>query len=221
MAHEPEDYSIFLHRDGIKSSVPWRLRKHGRIGALSNKDQAELAAEFEFPPEIMKVFSKQIGFCLEQDVDTAINLVAVNRATALRRAAAALNKAATLAKRVELDISQMNALLARLEADFAANRNAAALLSAAKQQALILQDATIGLSEKIEMAIKTPGCAADMSPTDKREAWDKRRQYVVETCCHVWIDAGREATHSTGWPRAVRTSIRMAGARSPPCASRC
>ena len=102
----------------------------------------------------------------------------------------------TLAKRVEREVSQIRDLVARLESTFSTNSKDAAILLAAKERALLLREAAIGLGNKLEKAIETPGCAADMTPTDKRKVWDKRRQYVVETCCYLWIDVGKVPTYT-------------------------
>ncbi len=194
-ALQADDYSIYLPMDGIRVSAPWRLELYDNRGALSQDDLSELKSRFSLPTEILNTLSQQVGYCL--DIQSTVNLVEVNLEKAIERAATSLEEAARLAKRLEADAKKIQELISPLETSFARNEEHSAALDALQNSVNAAKNASLGLHDAIDLVIKTPGAAADMSPLDKRHVWDKRRQAVVETCCYAWLDAGRQLTFTT------------------------
>lgn len=192
---QPDDYTIYPQMDGIKVTANWRLRSYGDVGALSKEGVSTLVHRFQLLTPIVETLSQQLGYCL--DTASRVHLVAVNRATSIKRANAPLEKAARLAKRIEADIKNLNRALEKLTVDFAHSQEDANLLVSAKRQASASFNASTGLHDAIDLVIQTPGAAADMSPRNKTGVRDKRRQVIVETCCYAWRDAGRHLTYTT------------------------
>lgn len=143
----------------------------------------------------METLSKQLGYCL--DVESEVNLVAINRKTALDRAKEPLEDAARLAKRIESDIHKIAQHMNLLSDQFKRHEEDGKVLQSAKAQVQTVLQASIGLEKAIDHVIKTPGAAADMSPLNKNHVWDKRRQNIIETCCYMWQDAGLKISYST------------------------
>lgn len=192
---EPEDFSIYLSMDGIRASAPWRIAAYGDDGALSEADLKALAERFDLPEPVLQRMSRELGYCLDEESE--VTLVEVNKRIAVDRAVPDLETAAGKVRRVEADLRAIEAILAPLSHYFAENKADANLLASAQARAGQLREAASELYKAIDRVTRTPGAAADMAPRDKRKVWDKRRQYVVETCCHAWRDAGRALTYST------------------------
>lgn len=192
---QPEDYTIWLPMDGMRLSVSWKLAAYGDEGALSDSDKAAMADRFGFQPNVVETLSQQLGYCL--DTGSEVTLVAVNRAKAIHRAQAPLEEAAGLAKRLERDIQKIANLLEGLSDQFKEQKEDAQILPSAKAHADAVLAASQGLSASIIRAIDTQGAAADISPLNVNHVSDKRRRYVIETCCYAWLDAGRKLTVST------------------------
>jgi len=191
----PEDSSIYLSMDGIRASAPWRIAAYGDDGALSEADLKALAERFDLPEPVLQRLSRELGYCLDEGSE--VTLVEINKRVAIERAVTNLETAAGKARRVEAELQAIERTLAPLSDYFAENRADADLLASAKARARQLREAASELYEAIDRVTRTPGAAADMAPRDKRKVWDKRRQYVVETCCHAWRDAGRPLTYTT------------------------
>jgi len=191
----PDDYTIYLPMDGIRASAPWKLGSYGDKGALQASDKAALAKGFDLSDSIMETLSEQLGYCL--DADSEVNLVAINRAKAIDRAARPLEEAARLARRIESDISKIVQHMDGLSDRFKQHEEDGGVLRSAKAHAHSIMQASMGLENMIDLVIKTPGAAADMSPLNKNHIWDKRRQYVIETCCYAWQDSGHKLSYTT------------------------
>ncbi len=192
---QPGDYTVYPSIDGIRVSAAWRLGSYGDDGALSTNAVSDLAEQFDLPLAIVENLSKELGHCL--DNESEVNLVAVNRATAIKRAEVSLEEAARLAKRIETDAKNTAKLMEGLSDQFKAHDEDAQLLRSANAQINAVVQASVGLEDTVAQIIKAPGAAADMSPLNKTHVRDKRRQYVVETCCYAWQDAGRPVTLTT------------------------
>ena len=91
-----DDYSIWLHFDGINTSAPWRLGSYGDDGAISDSDLLELADRFDLSIDLLQTLSRQLGYSL--DVDSEVNLVRIKRSKAIERADKELSRAAKLAE---------------------------------------------------------------------------------------------------------------------------
>ena len=155
--------TIYLHKDGIRTSAAWRLADYEEQGALSEENLATLAEQFDLPQPILQTLSIVIGNCL--DTESLVNWITVNRGVAIKRANKALEDAARLAKRVEQDLATMGRLLAPLSDDFASQGEQQGVLASAQQRTTAAQKAASGLHEAIDRVIRLPGSAADMSPT--------------------------------------------------------
>ena len=193
-ARGTNDYSIYPHMDALRSSAPWRLADYDESGALSDEDLSGLARRFDLPPGIPQQLSVEVGNCL--DVGSHVVLVEVTRAEAIQRAERLLKRALPWARRAKGRAIIRDAL-APLEPAFASDEAEAAVLRSAKERA---NDEVTPISELVaagKRVLETPGCAADMSPRDHRRVWDKRREYVVQSCCYAWRDAGRSLTYTT------------------------
>jgi len=189
-----DDEAIYLPIDGIRASAPWRLNSYGDEGALSASDKAALAERFSLPGSATETLSKQLGYCL--DIASEVTLVEINRAKAIKRAKEPLEEAARLARRIESDIHKIVQHMEGLSDQFKQHEEDGDALRSAKEQAQAVMRASIGLENAIDLLIKTPGSAADMSPLNKNHIWDKRRQYVIETCCYTWQDSGHRLTYT-------------------------
>lgn len=191
----PGDYSIWLSMDGIVQSVPWRLGSYGDDGALSDTDLSKLAEWFDLPTDLLQTLSHQLGFCL--DVESEVKLVRVKRSKAIERAGSNLEKALKLTETMEAAAQKLAALLESLSTQFANSKEDAAMLPAARARAHELCSTIASTNDAIEAIRRTSGAAAVMTPFNKVHVWDKRRQYVVETCCHTWSEAKRSITYTS------------------------
>lgn len=189
-----DDYTIYLPMDGIRLSAQWKLASYGEGGALQASDKAVLARRFSLPDSVMETLSEELGYCL--DVESEVNLVAVNRKKAIERAKQPLEESARLARRVETDINKIVQHMKALSEEFKLQDDDGQVLRSAKAQAQAIMEASIGLEKAIDHVIKTPGAAADMSPLHRNHVWDKRRQYVVETCCYAWQASGLKLSYT-------------------------
>lgn len=189
-----DDYSIWLPFDGINTSAPWRLGSYGDDGALSDSDLLELADRFDLSTDFLQTLSRQLGYCL--DLDSEVNLVRVRRSKAIERADKELAKAAKLATDIQIAADKLSKLLAPLDDQFAQSKADAAVLLAAKAQADDLRNTAAATIATITTVQRTPGATAVMAPFNKIHVWDKRRQYVIETCCYVWR-RGERGTRQT------------------------
>lgn len=69
--------SVYVHFDGIKQTLPFRLADYGDDGAL-NEDQIEdLAKSFQLETSLARDLSILLGYSL--DIDSEVNLVRVKR----------------------------------------------------------------------------------------------------------------------------------------------
>lgn len=190
-----DDYSIWLHFDGINTSAPWRLGSYGDDGAISDSDLLELADRFDLSIDLLQTLSRQLGYSL--DVDSEVNLVRIKRSKAIERADKELSRAAKLAADIQIAAGKLSKLLAPLDDQFARSKDDSAVLLAAKAQAAELRNTVTAAIAAITTVQRTPGAAAVMAPFNKTHVWDKRRQNVIETCCYVWLEAGRAVTYSS------------------------
>ncbi|OWY07860.1 hypothetical protein B6V72_18730 [Thioclava sp. F34-6] len=155
----------------------------------------ELADRFDLSTDLLQTLSRQLGYCL--DVDSEVNLVRIKRSKAIERADKELSKAAKLATDIQIAAEKLSELLAPLDDQFAQNKDDAAVLLAAKAKAKELRNTVAATIATITTVQETPGAAAVMVPFNKIYVWDKRRQYVIETCCYAWTEAGRTVTYSS------------------------
>lgn len=196
-AYEAEDYSIYLHMDGVKCSTAWRLGSYGEDGVLKPDIKAHLVNKFSLPKELAERLSIELGYCLDSDGDVAINLLEINRTQAIERGRKVLGKLVRQSKNGACTRQDLLADLKKLSPYFAASPEDATLLPQAVSALENSEAITPDIHAALERLRRTPGAAADMSPRDKRRAHDKRRQYIVETCCYAWKDAGHPLTYTT------------------------
>ncbi|MFD1193814.1 hypothetical protein ACFQ3C_03930 [Seohaeicola saemankumensis] len=191
----PDDYSIWLSMDGIAPSVPWRLGSYGNGGALSDSDLLELAKQFDLPTGLLRTLSQQLGFCL--DVESEVNLVEVKRSKAIERTGSDIEKALKLTETMEAAAKKLAALLEPLSTQFANSKEDAAILPAARAKAQELCSTITATIDAIDAIRRTSGSAAVMRPFNKVHVWDKRREYVIKTCCHTWSEVRRSITYTS------------------------
>ncbi|MCB4458009.1 hypothetical protein [Leisingera sp. McT4-56] len=196
-AYEAEDYSIYLHMDGVKCSTAWRLGSYGVDGALTADMKTNLLNRFSLSNELVERLSIELGHCLNNDNDVAINLLEVNRAQAIEKGRTFLRKLVRQFKNGACTRQELLADLIKLSPYFAASPEDATLLPQAVSALENSEAITPDIHAALERLRRTLGAAADMSPRDKRRAHDKRRQYIVETCCYAWKDAGHPLTYTT------------------------
>ncbi|MFD2857600.1 hypothetical protein [Seohaeicola zhoushanensis] len=194
-----EDYSIYLHKDGLRphGTPPWRLGNYGETGALSEGMNAHLCAAFDFDEDIVRRLSVELGHCLNNDDDVLVNLFEVNRLEAIKRAQPTLKRLKRFAKAQAISPARLRDHLTGLSTQFAPTPEVASLLPELIAELDGAEAIAPGIVAAIDLILETPGSAADMSPLDKRATRDKRRQYIVETCCYAWQDAGRRVTYTT------------------------
>ena len=193
-APEPTDYSIYPHMDGIRTSAQWRLADYDGRGALDDEQLTDLARRFDLRDDPLQQLSIEVGNSL--DISSHVVLVEVRRDRTIKQAETSLKRALRWAER-ETGRDMIRDALEPLEPAFAKNEAEATVLQTAKDLA---NDDTTPMSElvaAVRRVLETPGCAADMSPRDKRKVWDKRREYVIQSCCYAWRDASRPLTYTT------------------------
>lgn len=196
---------LFIHTDGIKTSVPWRLADYEEKGALSEENMAMLAERFGLSRPGLERLSLYVGNSL--DIESLVNLTTVRGDVAVARASPDLEEAARLAKRVEQNLAKMFAIVEPLSDEVALHDQQKRALATAKIRIQEARESAIGLHDAIDQAIKLPGSAAKISP-DKRRIRDGRRIGVVESCCYAWHDEGRKVSYTT---RADRLTDRRGG----------
>lgn len=196
-AYEAENYSIYLHMDGVKCSTAWRLGSYGVSGVLSSDMKTHLGDRFSLPKKLVERLSIELGHCLNNDDDVAINLLEINRTQAIEKGRKLLRKLIRQSKNGACKPQELLADLEKLSPFFAASPEDATLLPQALSALENSEAITPDIHAALERLRRTPGAAADMSPRDKRRAHDKRRQYIVETCCYAWKDAGHPLTYTT------------------------
>lgn len=188
------DYAIYPHME-VVDGYGWRVGNYDERGALSLEQIDQLAQRSGLPRDVLVRFSNQLGFCLDED--GAINLVEVRRSVAIDRAEATLQTVRAEARHASRKLGQLVDRVMLLSEQFAAETGDRRMLGDLKEQLTAAVAANTQLGVVAEQMLAQPGSAADMSPTDKRKNRDKRRQYVVETCCYAWQDAHREVSYTT------------------------
>lgn len=191
------DYSIYPHMDGIKSSMSWKLGCYGERGALSKDMIGSLAEQFDLPTKLVRELSVFLGNCLNNDDDIAINLTEVRRSQAIERGQKHLKQLLRKAKQSSIGPQELRNALGSLSTYFAATPEDGDLLDQVLDKLETATTLTQDVIDDIRHILVTPGAVAEMSPRDKRFLRDKRRQYIVESCCYIWKDAGRPLTYTT------------------------
>lgn len=135
---DPVD-QIFMHFDGIKDNLKFRLADYGDEGALSAEQIQTLAERFDLDLALVKELSVLLGYSL--DVDSEVNPVRVKRAA--------------VSKRGRPD------------------------------------------TDRFVLTYDHDSGPIIVRPRDKRETRDERRLKVVESCCYIWLDAGRKLTFTS------------------------
>ncbi|NOC85914.1 hypothetical protein [Ruegeria sp. HKCCD6428] len=191
------DYSVYPHMDGIKSSMSWKLGSYGERGALSDDMIESLAERFDLPFKLVRELSVLLGNCLNNDDDIAINLTEVRRSQAIERGQKYLKQLLRKAKQSSIGPQELRNALGSLSTYFASTPEDADLLPQVLDKLETATALTQDVINDIRRIHGTPGAIAEMSPRDKRFSRDKRRQYIVESCCYIWKDAGRPLTYTT------------------------
>ncbi|ANT61919.1 hypothetical protein AYJ57_15795 [Salipiger sp. CCB-MM3] len=190
------DYTIYPNIDGIRTSAPWRLGDYLERGMLSEAMIYHLSDHFALAEQLVRSLSVMLGNCLDDD-GSAIVLVEVNRAQAIAAGQKELRRLLRGAKRGGLSLSEVRDGLASLSTVFAKTPRDASLLPKALSTLAEAANFTDDIFTSIARLLDVPGAAAVLVPRDKRKVMDKRRQYVIESCCHVWLDDGRPLTYTT------------------------
>ena len=181
------DNSIYPHME-VVDGYRWRVGSYDERGVLSTDQIDQLEQRFELPREVLERCSIELGNCLDED--GAVNLVEVKRSVALRRAEETLQDVRHESQRAADKLGKLSDRVMLLSEQFVADMDdrtaLRTALSSLHAQLTVALEANTQLGETAEQVLAQPGSAADMSPTDKRKNRDKRRQYVVETCCYAW-----------------------------------
>ncbi len=191
------DYSVYPHMDGIKCSTSWKLGSYGERGGLSEDMIESLAERFDLPTQLVRELSVLLGNCLNNDEDIAINLTEVRRSQAIERGQKHLKQLLRKAKQSSIGPQELRNTLGSLSTDFASTPEDADLLPQVLDKLETATTLTQDVIDDIRHILVTPGAVAEMSPRDKRFSRDKRRQYIVESCCYIWKDARRPLTYTT------------------------
>ncbi|WP_170756102.1 hypothetical protein [Ruegeria lacuscaerulensis] len=197
VAHTEVDYSVYPHMDGIKCSMSWKLGSYGERGALSDDMIGSLAERFGLPTKLVRELSVLLGNCLNNDDDIAINLTEVRRSQAIVRGQKHLKTLLREATRGTITTQELRNALGSLSTYFVSTPEDADLLPQLLKKLETATTLTQDVIDDIRRIHGTPGAVAEMSPRDKRFSRDKRRQYIVESCCHIWKDSGRPLTYTT------------------------
>ncbi|WP_209506700.1 MULTISPECIES: hypothetical protein [unclassified Ruegeria] len=197
VANTKDDYSVYPHMDGIKASMSWKLGSYGERGVLTEGMIGNLCEQFDLPAPLVRDLSTMLGHCLNNDDDIAINLTEVRRPQAIERGQKHLKQLFRKAKRGTITAQELRNALGSLSTYFASTPEDADLLPQLLKKLETAKTLTQDVMDDIRRIIETPGAVAEMSPRDKRFSRDKRRQYIVESCCYIWKDAGRPLTYTT------------------------
>ncbi len=190
-----KDYSIYVHIDGIRGAMPWRIDDYGDAGALSEADVREIAERAGLERRLIEDLSKRLGYCLDRD--TSANFVEVHRATASVRGREILGDLKRRVGRVLSQFSKLEDGMDKLEPSFASEETSNSQLVEAKQLTADLAPSLRRLGQLLGSMDDRPGAAFDLSPRDKREVVDRRRLDVVMQCCATWKAANRELEYNT------------------------
>lgn len=214
--------TLVLKTDAMRKTANWRIGNYDDEGILTADQMNLLSKEFELPRVVIKILSKELGHCLDEE--SFIGIANVDRAKALQLGETTLrsmmrtarqlaseqahlgrlsqngvgesSEAADCTRRIEVGRSKMSAMCDTLRNDFAGSRTERAILSHLK--AMIDREASSSvIIDAVRQTLATPGAAAIISPRDRRKVMDQHRRFVVETCCYAWIDAGRPVTYTT------------------------
>ncbi|WP_198133305.1 hypothetical protein [Roseobacter sp. AzwK-3b] len=131
---------IYMHFDGIKQTLPFRLADYGDNGALSEDHIEILAQSFQLDTNLTRYLSVLLGYSL--DIDSEVNLVRIRRDDGGTKRHSQENRFRKL-------------------------------------------------------YFEEDGTSVPVRPLDKRNVQDERRLKVIETCCYIWLDAGRPLTITT------------------------
>ncbi len=104
---------------------------------------------------------------------------------------------AQLAHRLSHDRASCETICANMSAHFAETKDTGTLIDEIRHELARLEPVVDNLKGKIAQLMNTPGGAAELVPDDKRKSVDMRRQLVVQSCCHIWMDAGRKVSYTT------------------------
>lgn len=190
------DYAIYPNIDGIRPSAPWRLGDYRERGMLSEAMIRHLADRFALAEPLVRSLSVMLGNCLDNE-GSAIVLVEVKCLQAIAAGQKRVRRILHGMKHRNFSPSDARDSLASLTAEFAKDPKDASLLPDAISKLTDSDNFTDDILASITRLLDVPGAVAILVPRDKRKVMDKRRQYVVESCCHVWLDGGRPLTYTT------------------------
>ena len=190
-----DDYSIYPRMDDRPANYGWRIGSYDERGVLSVEQIDLLEQQSGLPREVLERCSIELGNCLENDA--AINVVEVRKSVALRRAKATLQDVRHEARHAARKLDELSGSVLLLSDQFAADAEDRTVLRNLKKQLTAAVAAATLVGRTADLVLARPGSAADMSPRDKRRIHDKRRQFVVETCCYAWQDAGWKVSYTT------------------------
>lgn len=209
-AGSEDQQGFYIHDDTLQRTAPWIIRDYKELGALSEAQKAEIAAQFDLEPEIVQELSVLVGNSL--DTSSVVSLVKVSRRTAVSRGRKRLEEAARLARRMNADHAAIQNHLSGLSTEFDAAQLAAPLLAALRDNLAAIGPTVTDLEGWIDELAGIDHGLASIEPDDKRRARDMRREHVVRSCCYIWEDAGRivgytTVSHEPGAPQRRGTLI--------------
>jgi hypothetical protein len=196
-----EDW-IRVPQSGIRRSAPWRLGKSGGSGALTQKQQADLASHFELDPTAIAELSRSLSVWL--DSTKIPDWVTVRQSVAEKGGEATLRRALQEATRARQQLEKQLRELDSLRVDFRASAEASAPFHQARASLAAglvqLQEAQDGL----ERALQNPGTVRLNTSTNRRQDRDERRIAVLTLIFKTWRQAGRRLTYTTDPVRSER-----------------
>lgn len=199
----PNDYSIYLPRDGIRTTnLPFRIADYEEKGIFSKNERRRLAERHRLDAQHVMELSSLVGNAL--DVDSYVSLVRISRSRVERNIEIARLGGRLRANPMfgEHEIGQINQTFAALSLPYYVPVEGEApenIHMAGPPEAIWgtgdrdLQIAEPHMPIKVDLALKV------LVPDDYRTETDDRRRAVVEQCCRIARDAG--------WPLTFTTSV--------------
>lgn len=170
--------------------------------ALTPKQRAHIAEQFEFALEQMEALSKAVA--IEVNPTTSPFVLRVPRQVSINRATAKLKDVRTLLFKACDLVTQALEIAETLDTAQATDRDGAEKLNGLRREHEEATRSVEALHRKYSILGKRPDCALDLSPANRRTIADERRKKIMFCLFDFWAASGRPLTTTTD-PKANNT----------------
>ena len=189
------EYGMMINADGIRQSVPWRLRNHRNLPALTNTQIEDISERFGLDTTGVTKLADYLGYCL--DPNALPNVISVSRTMAISRGQKAISSTLKDIDRATDHLIRGFERLKSLYTDSIEHPEAAARFDQLHHDYDKMLHDIKALDRELRLLSKIPDLALDTRPTDRRIVADRRRQAVLISIFFFWKAAGRTLTIST------------------------